>query len=833
MRTMNRESRIAKSTAIVCVAVFILFTAAGVLYPSVQDESMMRMSQNGSHIFAAGYLNVVKERSERIIEENSKGKGMVDGLVSFVQSLVSQKVIEETVDKVVPELQKKTSSANPAAQVVQTPVMDAETADKILKEAKDKNATVTNLSTGGMLAIWQSGGCNYFDVYDVYGAKTVSQQQFTSDSGLNLTGVTGVTDLGDGRFAVILDGYRSGVWINDWTQQYSQEQSLQIYNVNGALEMQTGLIYRYTNYYYKYENGIKVYNYCSESSESNYYSNLVSLGNGILAMSRRYQKFDGNSYSTESYLQTIDAGGSCKQYLVSSHGYIARGTSLSSYNNITGIMAIGNGKFILRTDNSEGTHLSVLDSSSINLDSANRVDFSKRISQIASLGNGQFAVAYNNGYDYAVKVYNSNFGQLMSSDVTGVPRNTDGSISLNSMVALDNGTIIMGMSGYLTNQDGSRQGVAYLKMIDTSGSVKTLEESEGSEILGMYNNFVGITSLGGNNFAVTYNEWKGYGETGTYMDTMKQFSIIGASVSERMFTISENINLSKSENYLNNQQIASILDMAKKFNESTLAVPVDLKNMSSQEKFLFAIGVMLGERVQAMEKGELATMLRNLIDRKTGERLRDADSLQSIDPITLLLNIIQSPTNEQKKIIDAISALLDTIQEVSKLVSDPKELKEAADELVKAAAVAVVVQAIPDLIKEGDMAQVRDLFSRLDAANGDIIKTYRDATKSYYDELKKTIAENIDILQMKNILSKKVTEKELEELPRSEIEKIMEKIRREELKTMGEETILRKEADLRAKYIDPSNKLLEANVKSMLKTFTKEIKTVLNTENLR
>jgi hypothetical protein len=64
---------------------------------------------------------------------------------------------------------------------------------------------------------------------------------------------------------------------------------------------------------------------------------------------------------------------------------------------------------------------------------------------------------------------------------------------------------------------------------------------------------------------------------------------------------------------------------------------------------------------------------------------------------------------------------------------------------------------------------------------------------------------------------------QLEKLPPSELDKILEKIKKQKDKAFEEQHLLQQEAKYRTTYIDPNKKKLESDVKEMLNDFTQKI----------
>jgi hypothetical protein len=202
---------------------------------------------------------------------------------------------------------------------------------------------------------------------------------------------------------------------------------------------------------------------------------------------------------------------------------------------------------------------------------------------------------------------------------------------------------------------------------------------------------------------------------------------------------------------------------------------------------------------------------------------------QAMDAAKTLSKIISNPTDDQKTVIDETTKLLTDMDNLEKDANANPELKKATDELLQAVANILLAQAIPDLLKEGDLYNIKNIFSNLDTAKSKIILEYNDATKPYYDEVKKIIEKNSEALYASNVLQKNPLQKELEMLPPSQIDRIIEKLKAKEKRTAEEEYILQQEAKYRQRYIEPNKKKLEESMKSMLQDFTKKLSTTLET----
>ena len=206
-------------------------------------------------------------------------------------------------------------------------------------------------------------------------------------------------------------------------------------------------------------------------------------------------------------------------------------------------------------------------------------------------------------------------------------------------------------------------------------------------------------------------------------------------------------------------------------------------------------------------------------------------SAQDIEAAMRLASIMKNPTEDQKFIISAIKALL---LDTSKFAEDPSgkanaELKKAEKDLLNMVANVLLAQAMPDLLNKGDMANIKSIFSNLNNVKGKIMLQYEQAIKPYYENVLRDIAKNMSTLQTQNVLSANMSKEELDKLPPSELDKILEKMKKQEKKTFEEEYILQQEAKYRSTYLDPNKRKLEEDMKGLMKDFTSQIGDVLRT----
>jgi len=203
-------------------------------------------------------------------------------------------------------------------------------------------------------------------------------------------------------------------------------------------------------------------------------------------------------------------------------------------------------------------------------------------------------------------------------------------------------------------------------------------------------------------------------------------------------------------------------------------------------------------------------------------------SPQEMQAALILASILKNPTDDQKDILSIVSGLLKAVNSVEDAQAQSLELKKASDDFLQAVAAVLIAQAIPDLLKEGDVTNIKSIFAELNTEKGKAMLQYQESVKPYYEEIANEFSKNMNILQLKNILSKSMTKEELENLPPNELEKILEKVRQAKDKSFETEYILQQEAKYRKTYLDPGKKMLDARIKSLLESFTKKLSGVLD-----
>ena len=264
---------------------------------------------------------------------------------------------------------------------------------------------------------------------------------------------------------------------------------------------------------------------------------------------------------------------------------------------------------------------------------------------------------------------------------------------------------------------------------------------------------------------------------------------------------------------------SSMSQTASYENLSNSALLNSVNSMSSSSVASILSGLLSGEG-DMLSAGVGA---KNRAGNSAGEAALAASAVKlnmdEMQIVAALSQIMNNPTEGQRIALDAVRALVTEIERINK-ESNTSTLKGASDDLLKVVVSILIAQAIPDLLSDGDVANIKSVFEELNASKKNIIFEYHGAIKPYYDEVKKLLLKNMAVLQLNNILSKDMTEEEMADLKPSELDKLMEKIKKAKKRSFEEEYILQQEAKYRNQYVDPNKKLLEDKIKRMISTFT-------------
>lgn len=456
---------------------------------------------------------------------------------------------------------------------------------------------------------------------------------------------------------------------------------------------------------------------------------------------------------------------------------------------------------------------------------------SASISSVTALSDGNFAVlwdvAWSRNYSFEMQIFDSRGNELLAHPytITGVER----TVSVSDVKILSDGNLaIIWQEGDYTISGWKHSLKAQvLDMEDNAFLSETYSFADSVRAVSLDN----ITTLSDGNFAVFWRE-----SGASYNNSSLKSQILDSSGKSITFD-----SFAKSIS----DAAANRLAQSMSFNWflSPYAMPYLPRDMM-ETPFEFGSGIDL------MNEGKLGDIFKGLLANKNmlifGSE-SDADSVllakivkdalrenalaapidgidsESIRMAAILASIIKNPTEDQMLVLDVIAALMDEVNKQNKESSSP-ELNKAADDLVQAVAAVLVAQAIPDLLSEGDLFGIKNIFDDLYEEKARIMLEYQEATKGYYLEMAEDMKHNMAMLRMNNILPDGI---DLDRLSRNEMDKIIERLRRLKDKPFDIEYMLKKEARYRKAYLDPGRKMLEDRMKLMMKDFTKRISLIL------
>jgi hypothetical protein len=195
-----------------------------------------------------------------------------------------------------------------------------------------------------------------------------------------------------------------------------------------------------------------------------------------------------------------------------------------------------------------------------------------------------------------------------------------------------------------------------------------------------------------------------------------------------------------------------------------------------------------------------------------------------------LASILKDPTDDQKLVLDIVETLLNDMKELKTEKAQNPDLDKTENELMMVVTSYLLAQGIPDLLKEGDISNIRNIFKDFGQSRDKIMLDYRESIKPYYNRMIKELESNLAILQLKGILSKKLTQEELHKFEPKEIDRLTSAIRKANDRSFEMEYILQQEGKYRKEYIDPSNKVLAEAMKKLMKSFAWKLNNALETQ---
>ena len=859
------------------LALILALTFTIPVYANGTDDTD-RLASNQNYTFSPGYLNAAKQQTENIINQEAPKKNAWEKAVDYVQSKLARQTAEGSNDKVDPNLQMRKSSQEKGSgqtadklidTINQFYSIDPNAAQKILDDSAQQGAAVTVLDNGNMVNVWRENNSTYFSIFDSQGKVLADKREITVAGDWNNVYAYNITDIGGGKFATIAYGYKYEYQSNTYSKS-DYIYSLQVYSTNSsdAGNLVTQKNYG-GNYYYDYK---KNYYY----GDSTYVGSLTSLGDGQYAMSVNKYSYRndaaGYTYNSDSYVSITDSSLNIEtglKYTLNNYnsGNWNTGDYKYNYQYVNSITSLGSGTFALAlgsyyydqktSDWGNGTNIKVMDNK-FNTDS--ELYFAgysykqengyysyagKNLSKVVSLGNGKFATAWS-GYTsyYDSKTYNSSstsslFVEEFDSNMEMLKRYDVGNFTssyssndyskwsygyISDMKLLDNGSLVLAINessgnyNYKTSQYNYKSDAA-VKIIGSDGETTdiSLKGAMGDDS----NKYISqLTVLGDGKFAVALRESKQNNSNQSISkNSVEQFSTAFKSNADKDSPSSSSASAKSDPLSSQSKDDAGNKTSSKGIQGQTS----DKQNAtkSDNNKSLLENDKIADATSSSSASSE--SLLRIMEDKNALSAYSIFLNAGSVDMLALLKNILNNPTEDQKNMLDTISALLSDIAKVKAETGDNTMLNEEADSMVKAATAALLAQALPDLLSSQDISGLKGIFQALGAAKSSIMKDYEAGTRPYYDQLLKDIAKNLNMLQLNNAISKSISKEELDNMPRNRIDIIIEKLKQKKNRSFEEEYILQQESKYRKVYLDPNKKMVEDKMKATLKDFTAKI----------
>jgi hypothetical protein len=815
------------------ITLFLLVLAAPYSHAGMEDRGD-RLSSGQSSVFSPGYINATMQKTKEIINQVENNKNPLEMRSRAMENKLSNKVDEDSADKPKLDLKKKTGGgeSKPAGAAVKTKngtvntvsiqqYMDEQVAQNTLNLALGETYTsgAATLANGNMVVWNVQNDANNEVLIKNSGGSTIAVVPGAIE-GDSYNSINGVTDIGNGRFVMSVTGAEYGGG--------PQDGALYVYNYEGVL--QNSVVYNNRDYdvHYSMPGGI------------------VSLGDGNMA-----------TLMYESGVDFEDGAKRCIRVMDSNLNVI-KDISVGT-NNFYGdsIVALSSGGLAVMTqddlmnsciftvldkDFNETTSFS-MPSLAYNYSDAGKQYYGRdAFGQIVSTGDNSFAV----GWFHQDTVQDQSTGQHVddcqmrvdtfkvdfeagavyekNSVVVGSASNLDvyhaNYSAIGSIVGLNNGSVvILSRAGTDFDADGGYK--ASLGLLTSEGELVNIP-------LGLENGISPgiierIVPLGNDNFAALYRDASGWNRAA------EQFTLQGTprNVADNQSYSVTIPNLSGAVGYNFSTSISgpygmsgSMIHQDDNYGKAFYAAMLEPKDAP----------VLQGEGFEAFKN-----MLQGgLAESAPGNRIvRDAlapsgiimvpEEITGVNALYKLAAIINNPTEDQKLMLSSVEALLKDVKNIENQSNSP-ELKKASDDLVQAVAAILLAQAVPDLLKGSEATEIKGIFKDLDAVKDNIMFEYNESVKPYYDEMKKLISKNMAMLQLSSIVSKAMID---DKLSPSEIDKILEKLRRASKRSFDEEYILQQEAKYHKQYVDPNKKLLEEKLRDMMRNFTQKLSGVL------
>jgi hypothetical protein len=186
-----------------------------------------------------------------------------------------------------------------------------------------------------------------------------------------------------------------------------------------------------------------------------------------------------------------------------------------------------------------------------------------------------------------------------------------------------------------------------------------------------------------------------------------------------------------------------------------------------------------------------------------------------------------SPSKDMVKVTEALKTIMSDLKK-SDAAGDGPQVKELQDQFAKIADMMDSNQYslnVPG--RDAGYASVAHLFKGLDNQRAVMMMKYVKATEPYYDKVRGILLKNIKIIKAMGGVAKQVTEEDIAKMPRSEIDKILEKMRQAADKTFEMDYILQQESEYKKEHIEPNIKQLKNEMAGAIGEFTEKVSQVV------
>jgi hypothetical protein len=668
------------------------------------------------------------------------------------------------------------------------------TGDSILNGASVTN--VTTLSNGNIAVFWNESDMSNkislkAQLFDSNGYSLLSTPTAIINNSLaRIVRITNVATFSNGNISVF--------W-SESDSNWSQSIKAQTFDLSGKMLLSAPITLTGGN-----------------SSIIDFIQDIRNLPNGNILVFWNETANGGYNYTLKA--QSFDSYG---------HALLAAPTVLSgsgAQSNIVfsyGMTTLPNGNTVITWNechsNSRSLKIQILDQSGKALLSAPETIGTGNMSNVTALGNGNIAVFWT-GYDskFNMRIFDSS-GQALSANPTVITTGVRSWSGGPSVYYFSNGNMAIFWQTY----DSKGNYFLRAQILDPSGKALLATPVTFSN-----NGYVdNISILSSGEIAVF---WKDNVANSYKSQILDSFGNLQQSAGILKAPAQTTGLLSSSNSMLSNQLINlynmnPLYDRQKSdfFQTGTLMLN---KDVSGIFKTLLVDKNMLSQDMTGRTPPQALEMLvKDSLNRSALSLPGGYVSPEVMEMAMRLASIMRNPTEDQKMMIESIAALLQDMNKVEQEAGQSPELTKAQNELIQMVANVLLAQAMPDLITKGEMANIKNIFKELDTQKSRIMNDYNEATKPYYESIKKDIIKNMSALQLNSIFSKGMLETELKNASRSQMDEIIQKLKKTSDKFFEKDYILQQEAKYREKFLDPNKKKLEADTRTMLNEFTKQL----------